>query len=105
VCRSERSSEECDAPSVLRDPFQSGRNSGRRGGPHQEYGIDAIQAFINSLGESEISAYHINVWRQTSRVRVAGERADSHARGPPAYFPVALRRATIASIAGRAMED
>ena len=66
---------------MLRDPLQSGNNSGRRGGPHQEHRIDAIQASIKGLGKSEISAYDINVWRQTSRVRVAGERADPHARG------------------------
>jgi hypothetical protein len=66
---------------VLRDPLQSGGNSGRWGGPHQEHRIDVVQALIQSLGESEISAYYIDVRRQTSRVRVAGERADSHAGG------------------------
>jgi hypothetical protein len=66
---------------VLRDPLQCGSDGGRRGSPHQEHRIDAIQAPIKGLGKSEISAHHLNVWRQTSRVRVAGERADSHARG------------------------
>src|SRR5258708_7457662 len=51
-----------------------------RCGPHQEHRIDAIQAFIQGLGKGEISAYHVNVWRQISRVRVACERADSHVR-------------------------
>ena len=34
-----------------------------------------------SNGASEIATDHINVWRQISRVRVAGERADSHPSG------------------------
>ena len=53
------------AASVLRDPLQSGSDSGGRGGPHQEHRIDAIQAFIQGLGKSEISAHHLNLWRQS----------------------------------------
>ena len=66
---------------MLGNPLQRESNRGRRGGPYQEHSIDAIQAFIKSLGKSEISPYHINVRRQTSRVRVTGERADLQARG------------------------
>jgi hypothetical protein len=61
---------------VLRDSRQSGSSSGRRSGPHQEHHIDAIQAFIETLRDSEIASYYFDVWRQTSRVRVPGERAD-----------------------------
>jgi hypothetical protein len=64
---------------VFRDPFQSGSNSGRRGGPHQEYCIDTIQASVEGLGDREISAYDVHMWRQTSRVLISNQRADSHA--------------------------
>ena len=55
----------------LQDPLESGSDGVRRGNPHQEYRIDAIQAWIEGLGVSEISAHHFDVRRQTSRVRVA----------------------------------
>jgi hypothetical protein len=41
--------------------------------------MDAIQAFIERLGNREISTHDINVWRQTGRVRVADEYMDSQA--------------------------
>ena len=65
----------------VRDPLQRASGSSRRGRPHQEYRINAIQTSIQGLVKSEISAYHINMCRQTSRKRVARQRADSHARG------------------------
>ena len=45
---------------------------------NHKHRIDAIQAFNKVLGESKISAHYINKKRQTSRVRVAGERANLH---------------------------
>ena len=44
---------------------KAGATAGRRGGPHQEHRIDAIQASIQGLGKGEISAHYLNVWRQT----------------------------------------
>jgi hypothetical protein len=58
VCRLDRSREEIDAPCVLRDPLPRGDNGGRRGGPHQEHGIDAIETSMQGLGNSEIPANH-----------------------------------------------
>src|SRR4051794_36375412 len=65
---------------MLRDPLQRGSDSGRLGGPYEKHCIDAVQAFIKSLGKSEISVYDLDVWRQTSRVRFVGERTDSRSR-------------------------
>jgi hypothetical protein len=80
VWRFVRRREEYDTPRVLRDPLQSRSDSGRRGGPHQEHRIDAIEAFIKGFGKSEISAHRLNPWRQRSCVRVARQRADLHTR-------------------------
>jgi len=80
MCGFERRREEYDAPGALRDPLQSGSNSLGWCNPHQEHRIDTIQAFIEGLGSSEVSGRHFNLWRQTSRVRIAHERADFHPR-------------------------
>ena len=74
-------SDKIDAPRVLRDPLQSGSNSGWRGGPHREHHIDAIEASIKRLGMSQISANHLDLWWQSSRSWVARHRADLCARG------------------------
>ena len=79
VCRFDRSGEKHDAPRVLRDPLQCGSNGAARGGPHQEHRLHAIQACIQGLGECEIPSHHLNLRGQTSRVRVARQRADLHA--------------------------
>src|SRR5437879_1261842 len=64
---------------MLRDPLQSGGNSGRRGGPHQEHGLDAVDASLKSLRKSEISASHLDSWWETSRAWVARQRTDLRA--------------------------
>src|SRR4029077_9495970 len=79
--RFDRSREEYDALGVLRDPLQGGGNSVRRGGPHQEHPVDAIETSIKSVGKSEISANHLNLRREASRAWIACHRADSRARG------------------------
>src|SRR5262249_22569887 len=52
----------------------------RRGGPHQEDAIDALQTSIERVGNSEVSAHHFNLWRQTSRVRFSRHGANLRAR-------------------------
>lgn len=66
---------------MLRDPIQRGNNGRWRRGPHEEDRIDAKQASIKGLGKIEISAHYLNMWRQTSGVQVANQRADLRARG------------------------
>jgi len=81
VCRFVRGREEYDAPGAADDPLESGSNRGRRGGPHQEHRIDAIQACLKGLKKGEIARYDIHVRRQGSGVRIAGQRADFDTRG------------------------
>src|ERR1700680_3621073 len=82
---------------VLDSVSSRGRLAGRTtpGTPHRWH----IQAFIKGLGESAISAYQIKVWRQTSRVRVAGECADSHTHGRQ------LRENLAADVAGSSNDE
>ena len=61
---------------MLGDPLQSRSNRRRGGGPHQKHRIDTIEARIRGLGESEISANHLDLWWEPSRARVARQRAD-----------------------------
>src|SRR5580698_8858828 len=75
VWRLEGRGEEYDAPCMLCNSFQSGNDSFRRGGPHQEHSIDAIQAGIKRIGTSEISTRYLNSRRQTGRIRVASQGA------------------------------
>src|ERR1700733_12453765 len=68
--------EEYYAPYMLRNPLQSGNDSGRRSGPHKEHRIDVIQTTIKALGTSEIAMRHLNVRRQSGRIGVASQGAD-----------------------------
>jgi hypothetical protein len=71
-----RSIRSTHAPDMLRNPLQSENDSGGRGGPHKEHGIDAIQTTIKALGTSEISMHRVNLSRQSSRIGVASHGAD-----------------------------
>ena len=62
--------------------------------PHQEHRVDAFKACIKGFRNSQISAHHLNLWRQTSRVRIARHRADLRARG------YQLRNNLVADVAG-----
>src|SRR5207253_10748826 len=77
----ERSCEKHNAPCVLRNPLQSGSNSGRRGGPNQEHGLHTFEACIKGLRKSEVSANHLDLLWQSSRAWVARQCADLRARG------------------------
>jgi len=81
VRRLVRRSEEHDAARVLRHPLQGRRDSGGRGGPDEEDCLDAIEAGIQRLGSSEISAHHLDLWRQISGLRIAHHGADVRASG------------------------
>lgn len=74
-----RDGKENDAPSMLRDALHRGSNSGRRGGPQEEYRVDVLQARIKRFGKSGISAHQRDLWRQTAGVRFACQRADLRA--------------------------
>lgn len=54
--RLERSGKEDDAPSVLGDPFNSGGDGSRRGGPYQKDTVDVPQARIQGLGSGQVAA-------------------------------------------------
>jgi hypothetical protein len=66
---------------MLRDPFQSAHNSGWWGGPQQKHSIDAVKASTKGSRKSEVSANHLDLWWQTSRVWVARHRTDLRALG------------------------
>src|SRR5438270_12889786 len=61
---------------MLRDPFQSGHNSGWRGGPQQKHSIDAVKASTKGSRKTEVSANHLDLCWQTSRVWVARHRTN-----------------------------
>jgi hypothetical protein len=82
VRRLERSCEEHDAPRVVRDSFQRTWRSHRRCDPYQEDRINIFEARIKRLGNREIPAHHLDLWRQAGRIRVASHRAEPRSRGP-----------------------
>ena len=61
---------------MLGDVFQGGSSGCGRGGPHQEYCLDIVQRFIQSLWKSQISTQYFNLWRQPGRVWVANHGAN-----------------------------
>ena len=80
--RLERSCEEHDSPCVIRESIQRTGRSRRRSHPYQEDRINIFQAPIKSLGNRGIPAHHLDLWRQTGRIRVAGHRAEPISRRP-----------------------
>ena len=58
---------------MRRDAFQGGTSRGGRGGPHQEYGFDTAQRFIQRLWNGQISTQDFNLRRKPCRVRVADQ--------------------------------
>src|SRR5436853_5119876 len=91
--------EEYDAAGVLRDPLQVGGDSIHRRDPNQEHRVDAIQAVIEGLWTSKVSAHDFDVCRQTSRIRIAHQRA---------YLkpcPRQLRQDLAAYVAGRTGDE
>jgi predicted ATPase len=82
VRRLERSGEEHESPCVVRDSFQRTRRSRRRRHPYQEDRVDIFQAPFEGLGNREIPAHHLDLWRQAGRIRVAGHHAEPRSRCP-----------------------
>src|SRR5947209_4502559 len=70
--------EEYYPPGVLRDPLQSGNDSVGWRHPDQEHRVNPIQAAVQGLWTSEVSAHDFNVCRQTNLIRVAHQRTCSH---------------------------
>src|SRR5207247_8850163 len=48
--------------------------------PHQKNRINILQAAIQGLGNREIPAHHLDLWRQTGRLRVASHGAEPRSR-------------------------
>ena len=81
------------------DPLQSGSDGGRRGDPHQEHRVDAIQASIQGLGTVRSPRTTSTCGGKASRVRIADQRADLHARGRQ------LRENLAADVAGSSNDE
>jgi hypothetical protein len=72
VRRFVRRGEEHDAAGLLRDLIENRDNRGWRGGPDQEYGIDASQGCGEGLWVGEVSFYYVHVGWQNGILRASG---------------------------------
>ena len=78
--RLERRGEVDDPPRLLRDSLDRTFDRVRRRDPHQEHGVDLLQAGIETLGNREIPAHDVDICRQMCSVRISGHGAKLGAR-------------------------
>ncbi len=77
----DRSRKEYDPPRVPCDSLQDRSNRGRRGSPHQEDRVDAVEALIETLRSGEIAAHYLNSRGKTCSVWVTHQRTDLRVPG------------------------
>ena len=88
-----------DLPGVCGDPLERRRRRRERDGPHEEDGVDAVQAGVECVWCSEITAHEIDVSRKVRGVRIAAHGAN------PAAGTAQLRYHLGADVAGRAGDE